>query len=132
MAHRKWKESKQQPSMLPGPAVPGCCLISFYFLWAIHPIRPVLGRIKDHLSALFNHGHGPLSFGRNLVVLPGDVPARREADERHLRASGVLHRDLLLRRVRRPPHKDQPVRFVHALATLGTDGSNVLMWWDGG
>ena len=28
--------------MLPGPAVPGCCLISFHFLWAIHPIRPVL------------------------------------------------------------------------------------------
>ena len=39
--HRKWKEIKQQPSMLPGPAVPGCCLISFHFLWAIHPIRPV-------------------------------------------------------------------------------------------
>ena len=35
MAHRKWKESKQQPSMLPGPAVPGCCYISFHFLWAI-------------------------------------------------------------------------------------------------
>ena len=41
MAHRKWKEIKQQPSMLPGPAVPGCCLVSFHFLWAIHPIRPV-------------------------------------------------------------------------------------------
>ena len=35
MAHRKWKESKQQPSMLPGPAVPGCCLVSFHILWAI-------------------------------------------------------------------------------------------------
>ena len=33
LPHRKWKEIKQQPSMLPGPAVPGCCLISFYFLW---------------------------------------------------------------------------------------------------
>ena len=32
MAHRKWKETKQQPSMLPGPAVPGCCLVSFHFL----------------------------------------------------------------------------------------------------
>ena len=41
MAHRKWKESKHQPSMLPGPAVPGCCLISFHFLWAIQLIRPV-------------------------------------------------------------------------------------------
>ena len=35
MAHRKWKETKQQPSMLPGPAVPGCSLVSFHFLWAI-------------------------------------------------------------------------------------------------
>ena len=35
MAHRKLKEIKQQPSLLPGPAVPGCCLVSFYFLWAI-------------------------------------------------------------------------------------------------
>ena len=51
-------------------------------------------------------------FRRDLVVLPGDVPARREADERHLRAAGVLHRNLLLRRLRRPPHKDQQVRSV--------------------
>ena len=35
MAHRKWKELKQQPSLLPGPAVPGCCLVSFHILWAI-------------------------------------------------------------------------------------------------
>ena len=41
MSHRKWKEMKQQPSMLPGPAEPGCCFISFHFRWAIHPIRPV-------------------------------------------------------------------------------------------
>ena len=27
--------TKQQPSMLPGPAVPGCCLVSFHILWAI-------------------------------------------------------------------------------------------------
>ena len=35
MAHRKRKETKQQPSMLPGPAVPGSCLVSFHILWAI-------------------------------------------------------------------------------------------------
>ena len=35
MAHRKWIETKQQPSMLPGPAVPGCSLVYFHFLWAI-------------------------------------------------------------------------------------------------
>ena len=39
--------------MLPGPAVPGCCLISFHFLWAIHPIRPVLG--FDFLGLLVHH-----------------------------------------------------------------------------
>ena len=45
MAHRKWKEIRLQPSMLPGPAVPGSCLASFHFRWDIHPIRPVyLGR----------------------------------------------------------------------------------------
>ena len=41
MAHRKWKGTKQLPSMLPGPAMPGCRLVSFHFLWAIlwpHPI----------------------------------------------------------------------------------------------
>ena len=41
MAYRKWKETKQQLSLLPGPAVPGCSLVSFHFLfmynfwWAI-------------------------------------------------------------------------------------------------
>ena len=35
MAHRKWKEIELQPSMLPGPAVPGSCLASFHFRWAI-------------------------------------------------------------------------------------------------
>ena len=47
MAHRKWKETKQQPSMLPGPAVPGCSLVSFHFLWAIlcpQDLRPLFGR----------------------------------------------------------------------------------------
>ena len=34
MAHRKWEETKQQPSLLPGPAVPGSCLVSFHILWA--------------------------------------------------------------------------------------------------
>ena len=36
MSHRKQRETKQQPSMLPGPAVPGCCLGSFRFLCNIH------------------------------------------------------------------------------------------------
>ena len=39
--HRKRRETKQQPSMLPGPAVPGCCLVSFRFLCDIHSIHTV-------------------------------------------------------------------------------------------
>ena len=36
MSQRKQRETKQQPNMLPGPAVPGCCLVSFCFLCDIH------------------------------------------------------------------------------------------------
>ena len=32
MLSRKWRETKQQPSLLPGPAVPGCCLVFLHFL----------------------------------------------------------------------------------------------------
>ena len=42
MAHRKWKEAKQLPGTAGPSNMPGCCLIYFHFLWAIHPIRPVL------------------------------------------------------------------------------------------
>ena len=35
MAHRIWKESKQQPGTAEPGNMLGCCLISFYFLWAI-------------------------------------------------------------------------------------------------
>ena len=59
MSHRKWKEIKQQPSMLPGPALSGCCLISLHFLWAIHPICPVYVcyfiwgfTLKGHIGSL--------------------------------------------------------------------------------
>ena len=30
MWHRKWRETKHQSSMLPGPDGPGCCLVSFH------------------------------------------------------------------------------------------------------
>ena len=41
MADRKWKETKQQPSMLAWPAVLGSSLISFHFLWAILCLQAV-------------------------------------------------------------------------------------------
>ena len=57
MAHRKWKDNKQQPSMLPGPTVPGCYLLSF--LRPIHPIRPVI-QLTPHV--------GPLACGGPRVL----------------------------------------------------------------
>ena len=47
MAHRKWKEFKQQPSMLPGSAVPGSCLVSSHFLWAILSTGTVVPLYSD-------------------------------------------------------------------------------------
>ena len=44
MSHRKQREHKQQPSMLPGPAVPGGCLVSFNFLCYILCSRSVCSR----------------------------------------------------------------------------------------
>ena len=41
MAHRKWKANKQEPGTAERGNMLGCCLVSFHFLWAIHPIRPV-------------------------------------------------------------------------------------------
>ena len=54
MAHRKWKETKKQPSMLPGPVVAGCCLVSFHFPWAILCPRAVQTR---HDPPLFQLGY---------------------------------------------------------------------------
>ena len=30
IGHRKWKKTKQQPNLLPNPAVPGCSLVSYF------------------------------------------------------------------------------------------------------
>ena len=35
MAHRMWKETKQQPGTAGTGNMLGCCLVSFHFLWAI-------------------------------------------------------------------------------------------------
>ena len=48
MSHRKGRETKQQPIMLPGPAVPGCSLVSFRFMWDMHSIHSVQIVIMDH------------------------------------------------------------------------------------
>ena len=72
MAHRKWKEAKQ----LPGTAGPGnmlgCCLIYFHFLWAIHPIRPVL-LSSAHLHCILESGVEPSVALRQLVHVQEDA-----------------------------------------------------------
>ena len=45
--HRKEKETEQQPIMLPGPAVPGSCLVSFHILWAILRTSTVFSSLKN-------------------------------------------------------------------------------------
>ena len=52
MSHRKRRETKQQPSMLPGPAVPGCCLVSFRFQCNIHSIHSVINSLKVEKATL--------------------------------------------------------------------------------
>ena len=54
ISHRKRRETKQvkqQSSMMPGPAVPGCCLVSFCFLCDMHSIHscmtPPCRRVKS-------------------------------------------------------------------------------------
>ena len=53
MSHRKWRETKQQPSMLHCPAVPGCCLVSFEFLCDIPFIHFVT--LLQEISAHWNY-----------------------------------------------------------------------------
>ena len=52
MSHRKRRETEQQPSMTPVPAVPGCCLVSFHFLCDIHSIHSVCKLLYVMQSAL--------------------------------------------------------------------------------
>ena len=47
MSHRMRKETKQQSGMLPGPAVPGCCSVSFHILLAILSSSTVVDMTLD-------------------------------------------------------------------------------------
>ena len=53
MAQRKWKEIKQEPGTAGPGNMLGCSLLSFHFLWAIHPIRPVV-RVDCHRLPICN------------------------------------------------------------------------------
>ena len=76
MSHRKWKETKQEPCMLPGPAVPGCCLISFHFPWAIlcpqavYKILRMRGLPTVYLTC---HTMQPLGLALTHIVINGSL-----------------------------------------------------------
>ena len=78
MAHRKWKEIKQQPSLLPGPAVPGSCLVSFHFLWAILCPQAVL--ISNQILSNLLMKLPPWSWvAMAMQTLPVEQPVEEEA-----------------------------------------------------
>ena len=71
MAHRIWKESKQQPGTAEPGNMLGCCLISFYFLWAILSMTTV------HSEGL-QQDCAPLrciSYSRYWTISNGCVPS---------------------------------------------------------
>ena len=77
--------------MLPGPAVPDSCLASFHFLWAIHPIRPVVNSCTD---LFLKRPALPTSPPRALEALPLadfrlEVPPRAGEARRQARLGGL-------------------------------------------
>ena len=95
MAHRKWKETKQQPSMLPGPAVPGCSLVSFHFLRAILCPQAV-GGVESYVA---REGSKKCWWRRRVLLVrcitADDVKdAIDETKERNAKFGGLAHRKL--------------------------------------
>ena len=91
-AHRKWKETKQQQSQLPGTAVPGCSLVSFHFLWAIIfpqsvlPFSPLRSKVKvSPFHLLLMHARHSvslhLSAGRTPSLRSGGTVSERPNDK---------------------------------------------------
>ena len=60
MAHREWKETKQEPGTARPGNMLGCCLISFHFLWAILS-RSTVCPFKEKTNCLFMNRHSKRS-----------------------------------------------------------------------
>ena len=75
MSRRKQRETKQQPSMLLGPAVPGCCFVSFCFLWDIHSIHSLQ---HSRFRLVFMIKFTLSSFEAMICVVKQEVEIRRE------------------------------------------------------
>ena len=55
MAHRIWKETKQQPGTAGPGNMPGCCLVSSHFLWAVLSTSTVVSRCPEFASTKCRH-----------------------------------------------------------------------------
>ena len=76
MEHRKWRETKHQPSMLPSPAVPGCCLVSFHFLCYILCSPSVQEYMNFRRIVQLDHpveGPSALAAGQLVLLLDGHL-----------------------------------------------------------
>ena len=104
MAHRKWEETQLQPSMLPGSAVTGCCLISFCFLRDIHSIHSVLEfhLFFKHLSDKFycpkyaasptrrTANNFPVLLKINIIVMKPGMGSKGVTESRFLQLLFIL------------------------------------------
>ena len=77
MSHRKRRETKQQLSMLLGPAVPGCCLVSFHFLCDIHSLHSVPVGQPGQVLDVLPEGHVLLGIH---IFEGGVIGAEEERD----------------------------------------------------
>ena len=82
MAHRIWKETKQQPGRAGTGNMLGCCLVSFHFLWAILSTSTVgLSRLWMVISSGTEQRSGH-SWGSILVISLSES----ESDHEHFLA----------------------------------------------
>ena len=75
MSRRKLRETKQQQSMLPGLAVPGCYLVSFCFLVSCKPKTSILRPTYGHLA------QGMFMAARTLPSLSIDPRVINDSDQ---------------------------------------------------
>ena len=99
MAHRKWKEIKLQPSMLLGPAVPGCSLFSFHFRWAILCPQAVDGFAGKCVTE-WNRTMALLEGENNALLMLSKSCSRETAEPLNAkRAQKNIHPEHLLRHI---------------------------------
>ena len=75
MAHRKQKETKQQPSTAGPGNILGCCLVSLRFLCNIHSIHPVV-LCQELLYSLINPITNPFQFSSHHLI--AKMPIQRK------------------------------------------------------